>query len=162
MMIDFFFFSPQTYSNNGENVRMCICTKCCIDAYDVQDDKQFIITRQSVTRPIALHLLHRVIDQGRSERLTDRSHCPVLPSVRNPPIFTLLLVLTLKLSSIPGLEDVTVDGVDQRPSAQTNGPAVGSSTPAVSTAPSPPSEVDQTQPQTRTLGQIYIENAPAY
>lgn len=159
MMIDFFFLPLKLIRIM---VRMCICMKCCIDAYHVQDDKQFIITRQSVTRPIALHLFHRVIDQGRSERLADRSHCPVLPSVRNPPIFTLLLVLTLKLSSIPGLEDVTVDGVDQRPSAQTNGPAVGSSTPAVSTAPSPPSEVDQTQPQTRTLGQIYIENAPAY
>lgn len=53
-------------------------------------------------------------------------------------------VLTSKLSSIPGLEDVTVDRVDQRRPAETNGPAAGSSAPAVSTAPSPPSQVDQT------------------
>ncbi|MCJ8736249.1 hypothetical protein PDJAM_G00256900 [Pangasius djambal] len=62
-------------------------------------------------------------------------------SLRIQQIETTLSILETKLSSIPGLEDVTVDGVDQRPSAETNGPAVGSSTPAVSTAPSPPSEV---------------------
>lgn len=62
-------------------------------------------------------------------------------SLRIQQIETTLSILETKLSSIPGLEDVTVDGVDQRPSAVTNGPAVGSSIPAVSTAPSPPSEV---------------------
>ncbi|XP_027019706.1 WASH complex subunit 3 [Tachysurus fulvidraco] len=62
-------------------------------------------------------------------------------SLRIQQIETTLSILETKLSSIPGLEDVTVDRVDRRPSAETNGPAVVSSAPAGSTAPSPPSEV---------------------
>ncbi|KAK2834663.1 hypothetical protein Q7C36_015364 [Tachysurus vachellii] len=62
-------------------------------------------------------------------------------SLRIQQIETTLSILETKLSSIPGLEDVTVDRVDRRPSAETNGPAVGSSAPAGSTVPSPPSEV---------------------
>ncbi|XP_060770277.1 WASH complex subunit 3 [Neoarius graeffei] len=73
-------------------------------------------------------------------------------SLRIQQIETTLSILETKLSSIPGLEDVTVDGVAQRPSPETNGPAVGSSTPAVSTAPSPPSEIVPGQGQEGSRG----------
>ncbi|XP_068443072.1 WASH complex subunit 3 [Clinocottus analis] len=42
-------------------------------------------------------------------------------SLRIQQIETTLCILEAKLSSIPGLEDVTVDGVSQRPPAQANG-----------------------------------------
>ncbi|KAI4888469.1 hypothetical protein NFI96_015929 [Prochilodus magdalenae] len=61
-------------------------------------------------------------------------------SLRIQQIETTLSILEAKLSSIPGLEDVTVDGVSQRPSTQTNGPAVGSNGTAAPTGPSPSSE----------------------
>ncbi|XP_062860121.1 WASH complex subunit 3 [Trichomycterus rosablanca] len=59
-------------------------------------------------------------------------------SLRIQQIETTLSILEAKLSSIPGLEEVTVD---QRLSTETNGPAVGPSSTATSTASSPPSEV---------------------
>ncbi|KAM9495778.1 WASH complex subunit 3 [Clarias gariepinus] len=61
-------------------------------------------------------------------------------SLRIQQIETTLSILETKLSSIPGLEEVTVNGVDQRLPTETNGPAVGSSPSAVTAAPSPPSE----------------------
>ncbi|KAF5901651.1 WASH complex subunit CCDC53 [Clarias magur] len=61
-------------------------------------------------------------------------------SLRIQQIETTLSILETKLSSIPGLEEVTVDGVNQRLPTETNGPAVGSGPPAVTAAPSPPSE----------------------
>lgn len=44
--------------------------------------------------------------------------------------------VNLQLASIPGLEDVTVDGL--RPSAQTNGPTVDGSHPSGSSTVPPP------------------------
>lgn len=67
-------------------------------------------------------------------------------SLRIQQIETTLSILEAKLSSIPGLEDVTVDGVSPRPSTETNGPSVGSSGAAASAIPSSPPEV-QTQGQ---------------
>ncbi|XP_072528594.1 WASH complex subunit 3 isoform X1 [Salminus brasiliensis] len=61
-------------------------------------------------------------------------------SLRIQQIETTLSILEAKLSSIPGLEDVTVDGVSQRASTETNGPAVGSSGTAASNVPSSPPE----------------------
>uniref|UniRef100_A0A3Q4ACX5 WASH complex subunit 3 n=1 Tax=Mola mola TaxID=94237 RepID=A0A3Q4ACX5_MOLML len=43
-------------------------------------------------------------------------------SLRIQQIETTLCILEAKLSSIPGLEDVTIEGVSQRQPAQTNGP----------------------------------------
>ncbi|XP_051547341.1 WASH complex subunit 3-like isoform X1 [Myxocyprinus asiaticus] len=54
-------------------------------------------------------------------------------SLRIQQIETTLSILEAKLTSIPGLEEVTVDGV--RPSAETNGPTVDGSHGTVSTAP---------------------------
>ncbi|KAI7791802.1 WASH complex subunit 3 [Triplophysa rosa] len=64
-------------------------------------------------------------------------------SLRIQQIETTLSILEAKLASIPGLEDVTVDGV--RPSAQTNGPTVDGSHATGSSTVTPP-EVTQ-QPQ---------------
>ncbi|XP_066525766.1 WASH complex subunit 3 [Hoplias malabaricus] len=61
-------------------------------------------------------------------------------SLRIQQIETTLSILEAKLSSIPGLEDVTVDGVSQRPSTESNGPVGGSSGAAAPTGSSPPSE----------------------
>lgn len=61
-------------------------------------------------------------------------------SLRIQQIETTLSILEAKLSSIPGLEDVTVDRVDQRP-AETNGPPV-------SAASSSPTEVSVTGQET--------------
>ncbi|XP_017266951.1 WASH complex subunit 3 [Kryptolebias marmoratus] len=44
-------------------------------------------------------------------------------SLRIQQIETTLSILEAKLSSIPGLEDVTVDGLNQQHPAQTNGPS---------------------------------------
>ncbi|KAL6473664.1 hypothetical protein MHYP_G00172250 [Metynnis hypsauchen] len=75
-------------------------------------------------------------------------------SLRIQQIETTLSILEAKLSSIPGLEDVTVDGVSQRPSNQTNGPTVGSSGTTAPTGPSPSSEdprQGQENPQERKV-----------
>lgn len=64
-------------------------------------------------------------------------------SLRIQQIETTLSILEAKLASIPGLEDVTVDGV--RLSAQTNGPTVnGSHATGPSTGP-PPEVIQQAQ-----------------
>ncbi|KAA0721024.1 WASH complex subunit 3 [Triplophysa tibetana] len=64
-------------------------------------------------------------------------------SLRIQQIETTLSILEAKLASIPGLEDVTVDGV--RPSAQTNGPTVDGSHPSGSSTVPPPEVTSQTQ-----------------
>lgn len=61
-------------------------------------------------------------------------------SLRIQQIETTLSILEAKLSSIPGLEEVTVDGV--RPSAQTNGPTVDGTRPSTG---SPPEVTQQAQ-----------------
>ncbi|XP_026882817.2 WASH complex subunit 3 [Electrophorus electricus] len=63
-------------------------------------------------------------------------------SLRIQQIETTLSILEAKLSSIPGLEDVTVDGLAQRPSAETNGPAA-----EPGSGPSPPAEGGPRQQQ---------------
>lgn len=47
-------------------------------------------------------------------------------SLRIQQIETTLCILEAKLSSIPGLEDVTIDGLSQRQPAQANGPTTAS------------------------------------
>ncbi|XP_056603565.1 WASH complex subunit 3 [Triplophysa dalaica] len=64
-------------------------------------------------------------------------------SLRIQQIETTLSILEAKLASIPGLEDVTVDGV--RPSAQTNGPTVDGSHPSGSSTVPPPEVTRQPQ-----------------
>lgn len=54
-----------------------------------------------------------------------------------------------QLSSIPGLEDVTVDGLNQQHTAQTNGPSSASQnqTEGPATGAPPPSEVGSSLPK---------------
>ncbi|XP_068573450.1 WASH complex subunit 3 [Cebidichthys violaceus] len=70
-------------------------------------------------------------------------------SLRIQQIETTLCILEAKLSSIPGLEDVTIDGISQRRPAQTNGPTTASQSqadgPAAGTLPPP--EPAQTAPE---------------
>ncbi|KAG7225684.1 hypothetical protein INR49_012270 [Caranx melampygus] len=63
-------------------------------------------------------------------------------SLRIQQIETTLCILEAKLSSIPGLEDVTIDGVNQQQTAQANGPttATESQTGGPPPATLPPSE----------------------
>nr|XP_046234449.1 WASH complex subunit 3 [Scatophagus argus] len=69
-------------------------------------------------------------------------------SLRIQQIETTLCILEAKLSSIPGLEDVTIDGLSQRQTAQANGPptASQSQTDGPSGQPLPPAEPAQTAP----------------
>lgn len=66
-------------------------------------------------------------------------------SLRIQQIETTLCILEAKLSSIPGLEDVTIDGAAQQQAAQTNGPmAAGQNQADGPTAgPPPPPEAVQ-------------------
>lgn len=70
-------------------------------------------------------------------------------SLRIQQIETTLCILEAKLSSIPGLEDVTIDGLSQRQPAQANGPTTASPSqtdgPAAGTLPPP--EPTQTAPE---------------
>ncbi|KAM4523794.1 WASH complex subunit 3 [Fundulus diaphanus] len=70
-------------------------------------------------------------------------------SLRIQQIETTLCILEAKLSSIPGLEDVTVDGLNQQQSVQTNGPVTASQNqPAgVTAGEAPPSQPDQGSPE---------------
>ncbi|KAI3366704.1 hypothetical protein L3Q82_009377 [Scortum barcoo] len=66
-------------------------------------------------------------------------------SLRIQQIETTLCILEAKLSSIPGLEDVTVDGLSQRQPPQPNGPTAASQSqtegpPAVSMPPQEPTQ----------------------
>ncbi|XP_015260607.1 PREDICTED: WASH complex subunit CCDC53 [Cyprinodon variegatus] len=69
-------------------------------------------------------------------------------SLRIQQIETTLCILEAKLSSIPGLEDVTVDGLSQKQSGQSNGPVTISQNQSDSiTAGAPPSQPDQSSPE---------------
>lgn len=64
------------------------------------------------------------------------------------------MVYSEQLSSIPGLEEVTVDGLNQQQSVQSNGPVSASQNQSdgVTAGGAPPSQVGkQTQPQTNLL-----------
>nr|XP_057933784.1 WASH complex subunit 3 [Doryrhamphus excisus] len=61
-------------------------------------------------------------------------------SLRIQQIETTLCILEAKLSSIPGLEDVTVDGVGPAPTVQTNGTSAPSQTDGPPVVILPPSE----------------------
>lgn len=69
-------------------------------------------------------------------------------SLRIQQIETTLCILEAKLSSIPGLEDVTIDGLSQRQPAQANGPsnASQSQTDGPPAGTLPPTEPAQTAP----------------
>lgn len=73
-------------------------------------------------------------------------------SLRIQQIETTLCILEAKLSSIPGLEDVTVEGLSQRQPAQANGPTTISQS-QMDAAPAgslPPPEPAQTAPDPAT------------
>ncbi|AWO98149.1 putative WASH complex subunit CCDC53 isoform 2 [Scophthalmus maximus] len=55
-------------------------------------------------------------------------------SLRIQQIETTLCILEAKLSSIPGLEDVTIDGISQQQTAQANGPTAASQSQAAAAA----------------------------
>ncbi|XP_034719491.1 WASH complex subunit 3 [Etheostoma cragini] len=73
-------------------------------------------------------------------------------SLRIQQIETTLCILEAKLSSIPGLEGVTIEGLSQRQPAQTNGPTTASQNqtggPPAGTLP--PSQPTQTAPEPAT------------
>ncbi|KAM3859101.1 WASH complex subunit 3 [Diretmus argenteus] len=71
-------------------------------------------------------------------------------SLRIQQIETTLSILEAKLSSIPGLEDVKVEGISQRQTAEANGPTVNQSQTDGSSSgslPPPPPETSQTVPE---------------
>lgn len=70
-------------------------------------------------------------------------------SLRIQQIETTLCILEAKLSSIPGLEDVTIDGVSQRQPAQANGPTTAgqSQTDGPPAVTLPPPESAQLAPE---------------
>ncbi|XP_070785293.1 WASH complex subunit 3 [Enoplosus armatus] len=70
-------------------------------------------------------------------------------SLRVQQIETTLSILEAKLSSIPGLENVTIEGLSQRQPAQANGPTTASQsqTDAPPAETLPPPEPDQTVPE---------------
>lgn len=73
-------------------------------------------------------------------------------SLRVQQIETTLCILEAKLSSIPGLEDVRVEGVDLRQSAQTNGlPGSQNKTDIPPVGSIQPSEGVQSESETATL-----------
>ncbi|KAM7367204.1 hypothetical protein PAMP_015121 [Pampus punctatissimus] len=73
-------------------------------------------------------------------------------SLRIQQIETTLCILEAKLSSIPGLEDVTVDGVAQQQTAQTKRPTDSlSQTDGPAAGTLPPPEPAQSAPETATL-----------
>ncbi|KAK2859051.1 hypothetical protein Q5P01_003671 [Channa striata] len=70
-------------------------------------------------------------------------------SLRIQQIETTLCILEAKLSSIPGLEDVTIDGLSQRQIAQANGPTTvtQSQTDGPPAGTLPPPEASQSAPE---------------
>ncbi|XP_041725080.2 WASH complex subunit 3 isoform X2 [Coregonus clupeaformis] len=75
-------------------------------------------------------------------------------SLRIQQIETTLSILEAKLSSIPGLEDVRVEGVGQRPATEANGPVAvvvpsQPETPIAVAVPLPPSEASPSIPEPR-------------
>lgn len=91
-------------------------------------------------------------------------------SLRIQQIETTLCILEAKLSSIPGLEDVTVDGLGPRPPAQANGPSVDSQSqtdslsaePAqVVNAPAPPA-AEAPKPEVPAENVMTVAKDPRY
>ncbi|XP_038594662.1 WASH complex subunit 3 [Micropterus salmoides] len=80
-------------------------------------------------------------------------------SLRIQQIETTLCILEAKLSSIPGLEDVTIDALSQRQPAQANGPSTASQsqtdTPPAETLPPP---VAAPEPATTQKAEAAAEN----
>ncbi|KAM3587632.1 uncharacterized protein V6R79_010687 [Siganus canaliculatus] len=68
-------------------------------------------------------------------------------SLRIQQIETTLCILEAKLSSIPGLEDVTVDGLSQQQPAQTNGPSTANQSQAGGPPAGPPPEPSPAAPE---------------
>ncbi|XP_040886393.1 WASH complex subunit 3 [Toxotes jaculatrix] len=70
-------------------------------------------------------------------------------SLRIQQIETTLCILEAKLSSIPGLEDVTIDGISQQQTTQANGPTAApqSQTGGPPAGTLPPPEPAQTAPE---------------
>ncbi|XP_054910628.1 WASH complex subunit 3 [Poeciliopsis prolifica] len=70
-------------------------------------------------------------------------------SLRIQQIETTLCILEAKLSSIPGLEEVTVDGLNQQQSVQANGPVSASQNQSdgVRAGGAPPSQPGQSKPE---------------
>ncbi|XP_005811991.1 WASH complex subunit 3 [Xiphophorus maculatus] len=70
-------------------------------------------------------------------------------SLRIQQIETTLCILEAKLSSIPGLEEVTVDGLNQQQSVQSNGPVSASQNQSdgVTAGGAPPSQPGQSHPE---------------
>ncbi|XP_061570712.1 WASH complex subunit 3 [Cololabis saira] len=83
-------------------------------------------------------------------------------SLRIQQIETTLCILEAKLSSIPGLEDVTVDGLSQQQPAQTNGPVTASQnqTDGPPAGAPPPSEPAQSLPEAAPAqkAEVAVEN----
>lgn len=81
-------------------------------------------------------------------------------SLRIQQIETTLCILEAKLSSIPGLEDVTIDGISQRQPAQANGPTTASQsqTDGPSAGTLPPPGPAQTAPELATTPKAEAEN----
>ncbi|XP_019113586.1 WASH complex subunit 3 [Larimichthys crocea] len=72
-------------------------------------------------------------------------------SLRIQQIETTLCILEAKLSSIPGLEEVTVDGLSQQKPAQANGPTIpNQSQEGPPAEPLPPAEPAQAAPEAAT------------
>ncbi|KAG7456222.1 hypothetical protein MATL_G00249410 [Megalops atlanticus] len=84
-------------------------------------------------------------------------------SLRIQQIETTLSILEAKLSSIPGLEDVRVEGVGQRQVADSNGPAMMPSQPETTAAASPPEEPpEQQQTEAVTENVLTVAKDPRY
>ncbi|KAK5848930.1 hypothetical protein PBY51_008613 [Eleginops maclovinus] len=77
-------------------------------------------------------------------------------SLRIQQIETTLCILEAKLSSIPGLEDVTIEGLSQRQPAQANGPSTASlsQTGGPPAGILPPPQTAQTAPEPVTTPQV--------
>ncbi|KAI1888130.1 hypothetical protein AGOR_G00181870 [Albula goreensis] len=82
-------------------------------------------------------------------------------SLRIQQIETTLSILEAKLSSIPGLEDVRVEGVGQ--TVESNGPVVTSSQSQMTAAESPPEEAPgQQKTEASTENSLTVSKDPRY
>lgn len=94
-------------------------------------------------------------------------------SLRVQQIETTLCILEAKLSSIPGLEDVTVNEVSSQPNKQTNGPSVNQmptenareeSTPRTENVPNQPepSNTNKAEEMTPEMNVLTVAKDPKY
>uniref|UniRef100_UPI0037E94A39 WASH complex subunit 3 n=1 Tax=Semicossyphus pulcher TaxID=241346 RepID=UPI0037E94A39 len=83
-------------------------------------------------------------------------------SLRIQQIETTLCILEAKLSSIPGLEDVTIDGPSQQQPAQSNGPTTvcqsQANVPPAATLPPPEPVQTVPEPTTTQIEEVAAEN----